>query len=236
MAKDNIVTLNYINSVGIEKLLVKKVIGTRIYLLKNGFKFKVFPEFLQEIDTPDMLYMYNMLLAQTDIHLETISTPKQLVFEKDNLYGYIAPYEPGEIIRFIDPLTHIDILLSLIKKLERDIKTLSDLGWRMDDFHDANLLIDWRIPTIKAIDTDCYIRTKEDQYKYNLKILFCAIIDDLLPKIRLSKAYRKKIIQKYFIMAQEGLMRTSEFLELLLLELKQYMIKDMTLEDLRMKL
>ena len=232
----NVVSMNYINTVGIRKLLLTNNNGNKIYLLNNGFKFKQFPEHLRKIDDPDMEFLYNSLLEQTKLHLETISTPTQLVAEDDYLYGYISPYEEGDIIRNIDPLTQIDILLSLIKKLERDIKTLSDMGWTMHDFHDANLIIDWKIPTAKIIDTDCYIRSKTDCYKYNLKIVFSSIIYDLLPKIQLSKAYEKKIIKRYFLMAQEGIMKASEFLELLLIELKQYIIKGLTLEELRMKI
>ena len=232
----NVVKMNYINLVGIERLLISKPTGTKIYILKNGFKFKLFPEDQQKIDCPEMEYFYNLLLAQTELRFETISTPTQIVTENDMLYGYIAPFSKGTILRDIDPLLLIETLLSLLKKFEREVQELSEAGWIMGDFHDGNLLIDGQLSTITAIDTDCYEKVKTNPYKQNLKAIFSTIIYVILPKIQLSKAYKNKLIKRYFIMAQEGLIRTSEFLEILLTELKQYIIKDLTLEGLRNKI
>ena len=232
----NKVTLNYINVVGIDKLLIDKPTGTKIYLLKNGFKFKSFPEHLRKIDCAEMEYLYNMLLNQTELSFETISTPTQIVTEDDMLYGYIAPFSNGTVLRDVDPLLLIETLLSLLKKFERDVQELSDAGWIMGDFHDCNLLIDGHLSTITAIDTDCYEKVKRNPYKENLKAIFSTIIYVILPKIQLSKAYKNKLIRRYFIMAQEGIIRTSEFLEILLSELKQYIIKDLTVEGLRNKI
>ncbi len=232
----NVVSLGYINTVGIKRTIIEKPSGTKIYLLNNGFKFKSFPEEFRKLESPEMDYTYNMLLEQTKLNYETISTPTKLVAEDNMLYGYIAPYLTGDILRNIDPLILIEILIPLIKKMEIDIEDLSKEGWQMSDFHDANLLIDGNLRTINVIDTDCYFKAKENAYRKNLKIVFSTIIFAILPKIQLSKTFRKRLIQKYYYMAQEGLMRTSEFLELLLIELKQYREPGLTLEDVRKKL
>ena len=156
-----------------------------------------------------------------------------------NLKIYVAGsniIDTSSLMKKIRMTGYAKYLISLIKKLENDIYELSEAGWRMDDFHDRNLLIDSRLSTITAIDTDCYIKVKNNPYKENLKTIFFTIIYVIIPKIQLSKAYRNKLIRKYYIMGQEGMIKTSEFLELLLLELKQYLVKDLTIEGLRKKL
>lgn len=231
-----IITLNYIHKIGIEKTIYNGRTGKNVYLLKNGYKFKEFPEEIRNLDDEDNLFLYNSLLEQTHLSLKTISTPEKIVMDKESLCGYIAPYEQGVELKDIDPLFLIEKLLQAIHELEEDIKTLSDEGWGIYDLHDKNILIKTQTPFLKVIDTDCYIKTKENNYKANMTAIFNTIIYAVIPRIQLSKEFHKKLIQKYYYYAAQGLMKTSEFLEYLLSDLKQYVLSSFTVEDLRTKI
>ena len=230
------VTLNYINDIGIKKVVYENKNGRKVYLLNNGYKFKEFPEDFRSMQDPDVKYVHDTLLEQSKLELKTTIVPSSLVVDNNNLYGYLAPFIEGQIIADIDPDFLIDILLKILKDMESDMKTLSQEGWQVDDLHDNNVLINKALSTGNIIDMDDYFKTKENVTNHNLKCLFNAVIYSVLPRIVTSKTMRNKIMNKYFILASAGRITTTEFLIYLLMELKQYITTGVTLEEIRKKL
>ena len=219
----NYVSTRYIKNIGIREIIYTNKDGKRTYLLNNGLKYKEFPADFRDMHDEDVRYMHDCLLEQSKIRLKTVIVPEKLVVDDNNLYGYIAPFVDGKPIKDIDPEFLIDELMRIIREIEEDVKALSREGWRMEDMHDQNLLISDRLLTGSIIDTDCYEKTKDALVaKKNLASIFNAIIYSVLPRIQLSKSFKKEIIQRYFYMASQGLIPTSEFLQHLLCELKQF--------------
>ena len=230
------VSLHYVNAIGIKELVYVNVDGKKIYKLNNGYKFKEFPENFRSMQDPDVKYMHDYLLAQSQIDLKTVVVPEMLVVDDNNLYGYLAPFVEGVEIKNIDPEFLITELLRIIQDIESDIRTLSREGWVMEDLHDQNLLISQELSTGHIIDTDCYIKTKKDEYRRNMACVFDVIVYSILPRIQLSRAFKNKLIERYFYMGTVGLLSTNEFLRTLLIQLKQLIITNVTVQDLRLKL
>ena len=232
----NIITMKYINNVGIKDLVYENKNGRKIYLLNNGYKFKEFPQTQRPLSNPDNLFVYNNLIEQSKIDLETIDVPKGIVADDNNVYGYIAPFFEGIPISEIDPEFLITELFNILDKIESDVIVLSREGWYLEDLHDQNLLINKSLSTGKIIDLDDSLKTKERAIQKNMLLIFNVIIYSILPRIQLSKAFKKDVVQQYFLMASQGLTSTSEFLRHLLAALKIRIITGVTIEDIRKKL
>jgi hypothetical protein len=231
------VSPKYISDIGIKETIYENKDGKITYLLNNGYKYKEFPENFRDMQDQDVRYMHDCLLEQSKIDLKTIIVPSKLVADDNNLYGYIAPFVEGKPIQNLDLDFLISDLMRIIRELEADVRALSKDGWVMEDMHDQNLLINKSLSTGYVIDTDCYEKSKELLLvRKNYAKIFNTIIYSILPRIQLTKTFRKELIQRYFYMASQGLIATSEFLQYILCEIRQYIVSKLTVEELRLKL
>ena len=219
--------LDYINDIGIKKVLCHTNMGNIIYILNNGQKYKEFGEDYRDLSDSINRELQESLLSQTEYYGNSIiSYPEVVISTNQELFGIVGTFEEGIPLLEIDPLTKIDYLLSLIDKLEQGIQDISLKGWNLEDLHEENILINPISKTlpIRIIDTDYHVLQKEkdklELYRTNIKRIFNAIITSILPSLGKSEILKDKDVEYQYILASNGLIKPTDFLRYLLLKIK----------------
>ena len=219
--------LDYINDIGIKKVLCHTNMGNIIYILNNGQKYKEFDEDYRDLSDSINRELQESLLSQTEYYGNSIiSYPEVVISTNQELFGIVGTFEEGIPLLEIDPLTKIDYLLSLIDKLEQGIQDISLKGWNLEDLHEENILINPISKTlpIRIIDTDYHVLQKEkdklELYRTNIKRIFNAIITSILPSLGKSEILKDKDVEYQYILASNGLIKPTDFLRYLLLKIK----------------
>ena len=219
--------LDYINDIGIKKVLCHTNMGNTIYILNNGQKYKEFSEDYRDLSDSINRELQESLLSQTEYYGNSIiSYPEVVISTNQELFGIVGTFEEGIPLLEIDPLTKIDYLLSLIDKLEQGIQDISLKGWNLEDLHEENILINPISKTlpIRIIDTDYHVLQKEkdklELYRTNIKRIFNAIITSILPSLGKSEILKDKDVEYQYILASNGLIKPTDFLRYLLLKIK----------------
>ena len=219
--------LDYINDIGIKKVLCHTNMGNIIYILNNGQKYKEFGEDYRDLSDSINRELQESLLSQTEYYGNSIiSYPEIVISTNQELFGIVGTFEEGIPLLEIDPLTKIDYLLSLIDKLEQGIQDISLKGWNLEDLHEENILINPISKTlpIRIIDTDYHVLQKEkdklELYRTNIKRIFNAIITSILPSLGKSEILKDKDVEYQYILASNGLIKPTDFLRYLLLKIK----------------
>ena len=219
--------LDYINDIGIKKVLCNTNMGNTIYILNNGQKYKEFGEDYRDLSDSINRELQESLLSQTEYYGNSIiSYPEIVISTNQELFGIVGTFEEGIPLLEIDPLTKIDYLLSLIDKLEQGIQDISLKGWNLEDLHEENILINPVSKTlpIRIIDTDYHVLQKEkdklELYRTNIKRIFNAIITSILPSLGKSDILKDKDVEYQYILASNGLIKPTDFLRYLLLKIK----------------
>ena len=219
--------LDYINDIGIKKVLCNTNMGNTIYILNNGQKYKEFGEDYRDLSDSINRELQESLLSQTEYYGNSIiSYPEIVISTNQELFGIVGTFEEGIPLLEIDPLTKIDYLLSLIDKLEQGIQDISLKGWNLEDLHEENILINPISKTlpIRIIDTDYHVLQKEkdklELYRTNIKRIFNAIITSILPSLGKSEILKDKDVEYQYILASNGLIKPTDFLRYLLLKIK----------------
>ena len=219
--------LDYINDIGIKKVLCNTNMGNTIYILNNGQKYKEFGEDYRDLSDSINRELQESLLSQTEYYGNSIiSYPEIVISTNQELFGIVGTFEEGIPLLEIDPLTKIDYLLSLIDKLEQGIQDISLKGWNLEDLHEENILINPISKTlpIRIIDTDYHVLQKEkdklELYRTNIKRIFNAIITSILPSLGKSDILKDKDVEYQYILASNGLIKPTDFLRYLLLKIK----------------
>ena len=219
--------LDYINDIGIKKVLCNTNMGNTIYILNNGQKYKEFGEDYRDLSDSINRELQESLLSQTEYYGNSIiSYPEVVISTNQELFGIVGTFEEGIPLLEIDPLTKIDYLLSLIDKLEQGIQDISLKGWNLEDLHEENILINPVSKTlpIRIIDTDYHVLQKEkdklELYRTNIKRIFNAIITSILPSLGKSEILKDKDVEYQYILASNGLIKPTDFLRYLLLKIK----------------
>ena len=219
--------LDYINDIGIKKVLCHTNMGNIIFILNNGQKYKEFGEDYRDLSDSINRELQESLLSQTEYYGNSIiSYPEVVISTNQELFGIVGTFEEGIPLLEIDPLTKIDYLLSLIDKLEQGIQDISLKGWNLEDLHEENILINPISKTlpIRIIDTDYHVLQKEkdklELYRTNIKRIFNAIITSILPSLGKSEILKDKDVEYQYILASNGLIKPTDFLRYLLLKIK----------------
>ena len=219
--------LDYINDIGIKKVLCNTNMGNTTYILNNGQKYKEFGEDYRDLSDSINRELQESLLSQTEYYGNSIiSYPEVVISTNQELFGIVGTFEEGIPLLEIDPLTKIDYLLSLIDKLEQGIQDISLKGWNLEDLHEENILINPISKTlpIRIIDTDYHVLQKEkdklELYRTNIKRIFNAIITSILPSLGKSEILKDKDVEYQYILASNGLIKPTDFLRYLLLKIK----------------
>lgn len=201
----------YINKIDLNPGILYRTtkLGNKIYKLGNGLKYKEFHPL--EIKNNTCPYLREQLELESNI----IVFPKRLVIDKDVIAGYITDFVEGETISQINPQININEFLIKIHTAETEIDILSKKGWSLEDIHDQNILVVDKTLSFKIIDTDYYIKHKNYNYEQLLRrnrtVLLNSIIFSLIPKINISKTINNKKIEKYYLLASNGYITTTEF-------------------------
>lgn len=237
---EKIRNLNYINQIGIRKVLCHTNMGNTIYILNNGQKYKEFSEDYRDLSDSINREFQESLLQQTGYYGNSIiSYPEIVISTKQELFGIVGDFEEGIPLVEIDPITKIDYLLSLLDKLEQGTKDISLKGWNLEDLHEENILINSASKTspIRVIDTDYHVLQQEkdklELYRTNIKRIFNAIIASILPTLGKSDILKDKDIEHQYVLASNGLIKPTDFLRYLLLKIKLSPKEDITIKTLQ---
>ena len=232
--------IDYINDIGIKRVLCRTNMGNTIYILNNGQKYKEFSGDYRNLSDSINREFQEALLQQTEEKDNTlISYPEIVISSDQELFGIVGPFEEGILLSEIDPLTKIDYLLSLIDILEQGVEEMSFKGWNLDDLHEDNILINpvSKEKPIRIIDTDYHVLQKErnklELYKTNMKRIFSAITTSILPSIGKSYILREPDVNKKYLLALNGIIKVSDFLRYLLLKIKISSKEDITIQTLQ---
>ena len=232
--------LDYINDIGIKKVLCHTNMGNTIYILNNGQKYKEFSEDYRDLNDSINKEFQESLLSQTEEYGHSIiSYPEVVISSSKELYGIVGNYEEGIPLLEIDPITSIDKLLSLIEKLEEGIKDISTKGWNLEDLHEENILInsDSNTLPIRIIDTDYHVlqlhKDRIELYRTNMKRIFWAITTSILPLLGKSHLLKEKDIQEQYILASNGMIKVSDFIKYLLFKVKLSTKEKVTIKTLQ---
>ena len=232
--------LDYINDIGIKKVLCHTNMGNTIYILNNGKKYKEFSEDYRDLRDSINKEFQESLVSQTEEYGHSIiSYPEIVISSSKELYGIVGNYEEGIPLLEIDTITSIDMLLSLIESLEQGIQDISLKGWNLEDLHEDNIIINTiskEIP-IRIIDTDYHVlqlyKDRLEIYKNNMKRIFNAIMTSILPTLSNSSILQNKDIEEQYILASNGIIKVSEFLKFLLLKIKHSTKEQITIKTLQ---
>ena len=232
--------LDYINDIGIKKVLCHTNMGNTIYILNNGQKYKEFSEDYRDLRDSINKEFQESLVSQTEEYGHSIiSYPEIVISSSKELYGIVGNYEEGIPLLEIDPITSIDMLLSLIESLEEGIKDISLKGWNLEDLHEENILINSISKTlpIRIIDTDYHIlqlhKDRLELYRTNMKRIFWAITTSILPSLGKSYLLKEKDIQELYLLASNGMIKVSEFIKYLLFKIKISTKEEITIKTLQ---
>lgn len=223
---NKIMGLDYIEDIGIKEKVCYTLLENTIYILNNGKKYKSFGEDYKDLSQSANLELKDTLVKQTEYaNHSLISFPELVICDKKSLYGIVSPFEKGIPLSNIDPLTEIDCLIYLIEYLEKGIEDISFAGWDLEDLHENNILINLETPNrcARVIDTDFYYHyAKKDKleiYKANLRRISSAILNSVLPNLKVYNIPNNELIQDYTLVIN-GLMKPSTFLKKLLLQIR----------------
>lgn len=218
---------DYIEQLGINRILHSTNLGNNLYILNNGQKFKEFSSEYKDLTDTINIEFKNNLEEQTEYYGDKlISFPEVVISNNQELFGIVSDYETGIPLPNINPLTEIDHLLFIIEYLEKGIKNITENGWNLEDLHEENILINTTSldKPVRVIDTDFYClqaeRDKLDLYYTNIKKVFSSIIYSVIPNLTSSNIWEDKEVQKYYHLASSGLINPSDFMKLLFLRLK----------------
>lgn len=232
--------INYINQIGIKKVLCHTNMGNTIYILNNGQKYKEFSEDYRDLSDSINREFQESLLQQTDEYGHSIiSYPEIVISSKKELFGIVGTFEQGTPLLEIDPLIQIDYLLNLIDKLEEGIKDISLKGWNLEDLHEENILINAVSQTapIRIIDTDYHVlqlqKDRLELYRTNMKRIFSAIITSIIPSICKSNILKDKDVEQQYVLASNGTIKVSDFLRYLLFKIKISTKEQLTIKTLQ---
>ena len=229
--------------IGIDNLFCHTDMGNKIYLLKNGQKYKKFCS-----DYGDLRKSVNRnfkadLVEQTEEYGHHLICFPQAVVSSDKwLSGMITDFVNGEKLKRIELTSQIDYLLHIIELLEKGIVDVSFRGWVLEDLHEENILIDLsnHKSPVHIIDTDFYSKNDtQDQilllqtYKDNLVRIFDAIMITILPQFDSSQIWSEPKIKEAYMKATSGEITCSEFLKTLLVTLKFSQQKEQNILTLR---
>ena len=232
--------LNYINEIGIKRVLCNTNMGNTIYILNNGQKYKEFGEDYRDLNDSINREFKESLLQQTEYYGHSIiSYPELVISSNKELYGIVGTFEQGIPLLEIDSLTKIDYLLTLLDKLEQGTKDISLKGWNLEDLHEENILINPVSKTlpIRIIDTDYHVLQKEkdrlELYRTNIKRIFNAIITSILPSLGKSSILKDPDTEQQYILASNGLIKPTDFLRYLLFKIKLSTKEPITIKTLQ---
>lgn len=230
----------YIEQIGIKEKICTTNMGNVIYILNNGKKYKEFSEDYQDLSDSLNYEFKEDLITQTEEYPNSlISFPEIVIASPTKLYGVVGDYEKGKPLSKISPLTNITTLFIMIEKLEQGIKELSLKGWNLEDIHEDNILINSKSKNnnLRIIDTDFYFlqseREKAELYRQNLKKVFSSIITIVLPNLNISDIWLDEELQHNYLLASNGLMKTSDFLRFLLSKLSITLQDSINIKTLR---
>ncbi len=216
--------ISYIEQIGIKKTLRSTNMGNVIHILNNGKKYKEFGADYSDLSDKINIEYKDSLLLQTEEHPNpVISFPEIVISDNEKLHGIVGDFELGNPLSEISLTYNIQRLISLLEYLEQQIKLISNKGWNLEDLHEDNILLSTSLPTkIKIIDTDFYClqiyKKKEQIYKENLKRIFQAVIDSLLPEF--STSYNFFNIEDLYLLGSNGYVLPSVFLKSLVTMLR----------------
>ena len=232
--------IDYINNIGIKKVLCHTNMGNTIYILNNGKKYKEFSEDYRDLSDPINKEFQDSLLSQTEQYNHNIiSYPEIVISNNQELFGIVGDYEEGIPLLEINPLIQIDYLLSIVDKLEEGIQDISLKAWNLEDLHEENILINInsKKTPIRIIDTDYHIlqlhKDRLELYRTNMKRIFNAIIKGILPSLGKSNILQDKDIEEQYKLASNGVIKISDFLRYLLIKLKISTKGNITLKTLQ---
>lgn len=215
--------ISYIKKIGIKKTLFATNMGNVIHILNNGQKYKEFGADYHDLsDTVNVIFREDLIFQTEEYGNELISFPQLVISSDKELFGIVGDYEVGQPLLEIDPLLELEKAISLVEKMENGILSLSQRGWNLEDIHEENILINVTSSSkpIRIIDTDYYCfqpdRDKKELYRQNIKKIFRAVIDSILPELNISGIWIDKEFNKKYLLASNGLLKTSEFLKFLI--------------------
>ena len=83
--------LNYVNEIGIKKVLCHTNMGNTIYILNNGQKYKEFSEDYRDLrDSINREFQESLLLQTEECGNNIISYPEIVIASKKELFGIYA--------------------------------------------------------------------------------------------------------------------------------------------------
>lgn len=225
----------------VEKLGIKKLIEStdtsKIYLLQNEQKFKLYNCLIRELSKQyfnDSTRIEKILYRQVLLEKNNVySFPRKIVLDEFEICGYLAQFEKGEPLYKFTGTIIIEKLFQMLKKLETETKNISDIGLSIRDCHGGNILIS--DSDIKVIDTDLYYfptdKTQEQIFKKNIESVFINIIFYLLPDVQLSNIW-DNYTQKLYDLACVGSIMMTDFLEHIISKVKHHGSEIDTLKQL----
>lgn len=237
--------LDFIKQIGIKSTIANTDMGNNIYILNNGKKYKEFTEIYSKLsDSLNQEFKEELIKQAKYKRVKTISFPEIVITDSKKLYGIVGQYEPGTIIGNISQSINIELLITLIESLEKDIYSISEDGWVMEDVNDDNILINYQTETessIKIIDTDFYVqRTLSDIeevekiYQNNLKKIFYALFYSIINNLHKSNIWTDSEIKIMYYSAIKGFIECSKLIKEIIFKLQNNAKKEInTLECLR---
>jgi hypothetical protein len=168
-------------------------------------------------------------MIDDNCNFKYIYTPKRFVIYKNEIVGYVMKYFYGRNIKDISELTSFRALLSGLKRFEKEIYEFSKLGYKLDDIHDKNLMLNQKhkILSFGLMDPDSYEKLSSfdfiDLYESNIseirKIVLNAFLNDELEKFILKS---KSLNHVYQLILQDKNDELYTFLEELKLRVEKY--------------
>ncbi len=214
---------SYIEQIGIKKTLLATNMGNVIHILNNGKKYKEFgSEYSDLSDSINQEFKENLETQTEEYGHPLISFPELVIADNKTLYGVVSDFEIGYTFPNIDDQITISRLLGLIDYMEHQIEQLSKKGWKLEDIHEENILLNPGSSSkpIRIIDTDFYClqpyKDKIELYRSNIEKIFVGIIASLIPNFNESDSWLEEDINEKYFLAANGLIKTSEFIKYLL--------------------
>ena len=239
----NIQDKNYVENIGVNKLLCTTGMSNKIYILNDGRKYKEFSEDYQDLNDSTNQDLTQNLIEQSKLYKHPIiSFPEIVIKDNQRLYGVVSDFEKGIPLIELPLDVEISYLLYLIDYIERGIQDVSELGWQLEDLHEENILINLSSETkpAKIIDTDYYqIKTIQNKkqsllnYRENLKKIFHAVIYSVIPELQISNIWEDPYVKRQYLLATLGELKTTDFLRELLYRVKIYDFSGKNIETLQ---
>lgn len=233
----------YIKIIGKKQILCKTGMDNTISILNNGKKYKEFSKECRDLRKKVNQEFAEDLILQSDYYGHSVvSFPEFVVKDEKKLYGIISDFEEGVPLLEIPKEVEISYLIYLVDYIERGIKDISEIGWRLEDLHEENILINLNSSTspAKIIDTDYYqlkkIQCKKvalENYRENLKRIFTAVIYSVIPELQISNIWEDSQLRKKYMLASAGLISCTDFLREILVSLQMYDITGKNIETLQ---